>query len=287
MRLPLIGTAAVLLLAACAGGRGAGDTAHLDAMSREHAGHTPEANASVQEPRQAVTGEDVTYGIVGGKPARGYLVRPASARPGESLPAILMIHEWWGLNDNVRMMARRWAGEGYQVLAVDMYGGRVAANPDEAREYMGEVLDDTQVGVDHMAAAARYVKTTGRASRVGVMGWCFGGGWALATALFQPEHTDAAVMYYGRVETDRARLARLDAPLLGIFGSEDGGIPVDSVRKMEATLRELGKDVTVQVYAGADHGFANPSGETYDAEDAGDAWRRAMAFFARHLKESR
>jgi len=280
---PFLPGTLLCLLAACATPRGV-DTAHLDAMSREHADHTPAANASVQEPRQAVTAEEVTYGIVAGKPARGYYVRPAAARAGERLPAILMVHEWWGLNDNIRMMARRWAGEGYQVLAVDMYGGRVAATPQEARQLMGEVMANDQIGVDHMMAAAGYVKSRRGASRTGVLGWCFGGGWALQTALFTPENVDAAVMYYGRVETGRDRLARLDAPLLGIFGAEDRGIPVDSVRAMEATLRGLGKNATIQIYPGAGHGFANPSGEAYNAAAATDAWGRATAFFARHLK---
>ncbi len=287
MRPSLLSIPALLLLAACAGQRTAADAAHLDAMSREHAGHTPAANASVQAPSQEVTAQEVTYGTVGGKPARGYLARPASARPGEALPAVLVIHEWWGLNDNVRMMARRLAGEGYQVLAVDLYGGRTAATPQEARQYMGEAMENPQTGTEHMRAAAAYVKGTGRAPRVGVLGWCFGGGWALQTALAQPEHTDAAVVYYGQVELDRALLARLDAPLLGIFGGEDNGIPVESVRLMEATLRELGKDVTIQVYPGAYHGFANPTGEGYDAEAAADAWRRTTAFFARTLKGAR
>ena len=107
MRLLLSGTVSLLMLAACASPRSAADSAHLDAMSREHANHTPSPNASVQEPRQPVTAEEVTYGTVAGKPARGYYARPASMRPGERLPAILVVHEWWGLNDNTRMMTRR------------------------------------------------------------------------------------------------------------------------------------------------------------------------------------
>jgi carboxymethylenebutenolidase len=285
MRSTLFSAPALLLLGACATGS-AGDQAHLDAMSREHAGHTPAANASAREPRQPVRAEEVTYGTVAGKPARGYYARPANARPGERLPAILVIHEWWGLNDNVRMMARRFAGEGYQVLAVDLFGGRVAATPQEARQLTGEVMANNQTGVDHMTAAARWVKDTRGAPKVGVVGWCFGGAWALQTALFAPEAIDAAVMYYGRVETDRTRLARLDAPLLGLFGEADTGIPVEGVRRMEATLRELGKDVAIQVYPGAKHAFANPSGEAFDPPAAEDAWRRTTAHFARHLRGS-
>lgn len=271
-------------LAACASGgqRTEGGT-YADAMAREHAGHTPAANAASEEPRQEVVAEDVVYGLVDGERVTGYYARPAAGNAAE-LPALLVIHEWWGLNDNVKMMARRLAGEGYQVLAVDMYHGKVAATPQEARAYMQEVLGDTDRGVAHMMSAALFMTQEKRAGRIGVTGWCFGGGWALASALFMPENVDAAVMYYGRIVTDRAELAKLDAPLLGLFGAEDTGIPVDSVRRMETTLNELGKDVEIVVYPGARHAFANPSGEAYDAQAAGDAWRRTIAFFNEHLK---
>jgi len=231
-----------------------------------------------------VVGEEVVYGLVDGQQVRGYMARPASATADARLPAIIVIHEWWGLNENIRMMARRLAGEGYRALAVDMYGGRVATTPQQAQEYMQEVLNDTDRGVGHLMSAALFLKQRHGAPKVGVIGWCFGGGWALQAGLVMPEHVDATVMYYGRVVTDRAQLARLDSPLLGMFGEADTGIPVAQVRQMEATLKELGKNVQIHVYPGAKHAFANPSGEAYDAAHAQDAWNRTVAFYARHLR---
>lgn len=261
------------------------DRAHLDAMSREHAGETPTSNAAWMEPAQEVTAEEVVYGTVGGREATGYLARPASAAPDEALPAVVLVHEWWGLNDNMRMTARRLAGEGYRALAVDLYGGEVAEDAQGARALMQGVTENPDRGAAHLAAAADFLRTERDAPAVGIVGWCFGGGWALQGALRFPGRYDAAVMYYGRVVTDRGELARLDDPLLGLFGAEDRGIPVAEVREMEGALDELGKDVEVVVYEGAGHAFANPSGDAYRPEPAADAWRRTLAFFGEHLKD--
>ena len=283
---------ALFLLAACAESRTgdnneedalAGDTAHLDAMTREHAADAPVANASTMEPAQEVVAEEVVYGTADGQPLRGYLARPQDAASG-SLPGVVVIHEWWGLNDNIRMMTRRLAGEGYVALAVDMYGGQTAATPEEARNLMQTVMGNRGAGLANLHAAADYLQEERNAEGIGVIGWCFGGGWSLQSGLGMPEMIDAAVMYYGQPVTDRERLAQLDAPLLGLFGAEDQGIPLAEVRQMEQTLADLGKDATIRVYEGANHAFANPSGERYDAAAAEDAWERTVAFFAEHLK---
>ena len=251
-------------------------------MANEHADHTPTANAaSATEPRQDVVAEEVVYGEVNGQPVRGYLARPVGAR--DPLPGILVIHEWWGLNDNVRAMARRLAGEGYAALAVDLYGGEAATDPQAARQLMQTAMSNRSAGVENLRDAAAFLRARG-IPRMGVIGWCFGGAWSLQSALFMPEQIDAAVVYYGQPETDPAALRALDAPLLGLFGEEDSGIPVDQVRKMEAALDSLDKDATIVVYPGAKHAFANPSGQAYNAEAAEDAWQRTVAFLARHLK---
>ncbi len=115
------------------------------------------------------------------------------------------------------------------------------------------------------------------------MGWCFGGAWTLEAALFAPDKVDAAVIYYGRLITDPHALEALQAPVLGIFGDLDQGIPLDSVRAFEAALKELGKPADIRIYEGADHAFANPSGTRYKADAAEDAWARTLTFFATHL----
>lgn len=286
MRSAILPMMTCILLSACAGGAnnaGAGDSAHWDAMSREHAHETPAANASAQAPAQEVATREVEY-MVDGQTVRGFEARPAAAAVDAKLPSIILVHEWWGLNDNVRMMARRLAGEGYRAFAVDMYHGRVAQNPQQARALVEEVMRDTDRGMAHLMTAAMHLEQATGADRIGIIGWCFGGGWALAGGLEMPDRIDATAMYYGRVVTDRDQLARLGGPLLGIFGAEDNGIPVAQVRQMESTLRELGKDVTIQVYEGAGHAFANPSGQSYRPEAAEDAWRRTLAFFGEHLR---
>jgi carboxymethylenebutenolidase len=280
--LPLLCT---LALAACATlGRGSDpDREHVDAMAREHAGDTPVANAADLAPAQDVVARQVSYTTSGGQPVNGYLARPTAA--GDSaIPAVVMIHEWWGLNDNVRTMARRLAGEGYAVLAVDLYGGKVAQTPQEAQQLMAAATQDPQSATANLRAAMDYLADQQHAPRIGILGWCFGGGWSLRGALAAPERIDAAVVYYGQPVTDASQLARLDAPLLGLYGEADQGIPVARVREMEAQLKQLGKDATFQIYPGAAHAFANPSGTSYQPEAAEDAWRRTTEFLAQKLK---
>ncbi|HEX8395019.1 MAG TPA: dienelactone hydrolase family protein [Longimicrobium sp.] len=288
MRIPRWTALGALLLAACATAdprpASPGDREHLDAMSHEHAGETPTANGSAMEPRQAVVAQDVEYLDANGVKVRGYEARPANTAANAKLPAIVVIHEWYGLNDNVRMMTRRLAGEGYRAFAVDMYNGQVASNPEQARTLMGGVMQNPQGGMANLAAAVRSLESRTGADRIGILGWCFGGGWSLQGALNMPAQIDAAVMYYGRPVTERDQLAQLRAPLLGLFGGADQGIPIAQVRQMEATLRELNKDVTIQVYEGAGHAFANPSGQSYNAAAAQDSWARTTAFLARHLR---
>ncbi|HSU17744.1 dienelactone hydrolase family protein [Longimicrobium sp.] len=277
----------ILYAAGCAGGHGGGatpeDSAHVAAMAHEHAGDSPVANAATAQPRQEVRGEEVVYATVGGKQIRGYMAYPAAAGANAALPAILMVHEWWGLNENMRMMARRLAGEGYRTLAVDMYGGQVATDAQAAQRYMMEVMNDRESGAANLAGAAAFLKQQQHAPKIGTIGWCFGGGWSLQAGLRMPEQVDAVVMYYGQPVTDRAQLARLDAPLAGFFGLQDRGIPADSVRKMEQELKSLGKSVDIHFYD-ASHAFANPSGQAYNPQAAADAWTRTVAFFNRTLK---
>jgi carboxymethylenebutenolidase len=117
-----------------------------------------------------------------------------------------------------------------------------------------------------------------------VIGWCFGGGWSLQTALEVPQGISAVVMYYGQPEKDRVRLEGLRSPLLGLFGADDKSIPPAAVRELEANLKQLGKSAEIHIYDGAGHAFANPSGTNYRPAAAEDAWRRTVAFFKQHLK---
>ncbi len=251
-------------------------------MAQEHQHDKPSPTpAALQEPSHPVSAEEVTYAQAGGKPVHGYLARPKEAKG--NLPALVVIHEWWGLNDNIRSMTRRLAGEGYQALAVDLYGGATADNPDAAMKLMNGVMANRAPAADNLKQAVAYLKGKG-AKKIGVVGWCFGGGWSLQTALLAPSDVDATVIYYGHLETDPAKLAVLKSPVIGFFGAEDKSIPVDGVHAFEAELRKEGKPVEVHVYDGAGHAFANPSGGSYRPEAARDAWQRTTAFFAKYLK---
>lgn len=266
--------------------------AELDKMAAQHQHDHPAATpAATAAPAQPVDADMAT--IVSGVGAfSGYFAHP-SERTGKPttgaevspapLPGIIVIHEWWGLNDNVKAMTRRLAGEGYQALAVDLYGGAVADTPEAAKKLMGAVMAHREAAAAILRRADEFLKQRG-APKVGVVGWCFGGAWSLAAALDLQQEIDAAVVYYGQPEKDRARLERLHAPLLGFFGADDQSIPAAAVREMEATLKQLSKQVEIHVYDGAGHAFANPSGTNYRPAAAEDAWRRTVAFFKQYLK---
>jgi carboxymethylenebutenolidase len=255
-------------------------------MAQEHRHDTAAASAAtVPAPTQTVAAEEIVYATLDGTAVKGYLTRPVLAAPStKPLPALLVIQEWWGLNDNIRAMARRFAGEGYLVLAVDLYEGKVATTPEAAMAAMQSAMEKPARLMENLRQARAFLAAQGGATKIGVVGWCFGGGWALETALGIPDGIQAAVMYYGRTQADPKALAPLKAPLLGLFGGKDQGIPVDGVRQMEHELVKLGKNATIVVYPEADHAFANPTGAHYLAGPAEDAWGKTLAFFAQHLK---
>ena len=254
----------------------------MQRMAQEHQHDKPTASpAAMEEPAHPVDAEEVTYGEVGGKPLRGYAAHPKSAKG--PLPGVIVIHEWWGLNDNIRAMTRRLAGEGYQALAVDLYRGAHADNPDAAMKLVNGVMQNPAAAQDNLRHAAAWLEGKG-AKKLGVIGWCFGGGWSLGTALLMPDKIDATVIYYGHLETDPAKLATIKHPVLGAFGAEDKSIPADSVRAFESALKKQGTPVDVKIYEGAGHAFANPSGGNYRPEAAKDAWQRTTAFLAKNLK---
>jgi carboxymethylenebutenolidase len=194
-----------------------------------------------------------------------------------------VIHEWWGLNDNVRDEAGRLAAEGYVVLAVDLYAGQLATQPPQAMKLAQQLAASPGPAEDNLRAAYEYLDKVEGAPRIGTLGWCLGGRWSLRTALLLPDRVDATVIYYGTVKADEAELARLQMPVLGLFASKDRVVPAATVTAFEATMKRLGKDVDIHMYEGADHGFANPSGTLYEPRAAEDAWQLTTAFLREHL----
>ncbi|HYN39576.1 MAG TPA: dienelactone hydrolase family protein [Rhodospirillales bacterium] len=219
--------------------------------------------------------EEVSLITAGGRPVKAALALPA-AQPA---PSLLLIHEWWGLNDQIKAVAAECAKQGYGALAVDLYGGRSTASPEEAQALMQAL--DPAAATDTLVSWAQWLRArpNGTAA-VAVMGWCLGGGWALNASIATP--MDATVIYYGRVEQPAERLARLKGPVLGHFATRDVTINRPMVEGFEREMKAAGKALTVYWYD-ADHAFANPSGGRYDEADAALAWERTLAFLRANL----
>lgn len=256
---------------------------NLDAMTEEHADDNGEPSPAAEiAPQRPVVAETLPYAEVDEELVYGHFVFPADMV--DPLPGLIVIHEWWGLNEGVRAMADRIAAEGYVVLAVDLFKGQSAVSPADARQLMVEVVENPALAEENIRQAYDFLASTAQAPTIGSLGWCFGGGWSLNTALLFPDQLDAAVIYYGQVTDNEERLAPLDVPILGLFGEEDRGIPVESVRNFEQALENLEKDYEIEIYPGAKHAFANPSGNNYNADVADDAWQKTIAFLDQHLR---
>jgi carboxymethylenebutenolidase len=209
-----------------------------------------------------------------------YLARPKGQGP---FPALVVIHEWWGLNPQIRGMADQLAREGYLSLAVDLYRGKQTDNPEQAHELMRGLPDDR--ALRDLAASFAYLKTSPEVNpdRIGSIGWCMGGGYSIKLAVAEPTLAACAV-YYGPLPTEPESLAAIQAPVLGFFGDKDEGIPEASVLAFDDAMRKLGRPVEVHVYRNAGHAFANPEGKNFHREAAADAWGKLKAFFGKHLK---
>lgn len=220
-----------------------------------------------------VVGADVAYH----NNVRGYLSQPIQ---NGTYPGIILIHEWWGLNDHIRDTADSLAQEGYRVLAVDLYNGQVATTADEARA-LRLAVNDTEAFAN-MQAAITYLHSKG-SERVASWGYCFGGGQSMNLALFDGD-IDATIVYYGSVPIDRAAIANVTAPVMLVFGTEDTSTTAASAQKLHSLL--LAKDVpaTLAVYEGVGHAFANPSNPGHDKEKTQDAWKRTLTFLDTHLR---
>jgi carboxymethylenebutenolidase len=211
---------------------------------------------------------------------QGFLAKPI----GEGLfPGVVMIHEWWGLNDNIKEMAEKLASHGYVVLAVDLYNGEVAITSDQARQLITSF--DTNVGIENMNFAASYIQENHDVQKLGSIGWCFGGGQSLNLAL-NNQNMDATIIYYGSLITEQESLSNISWPVLGIFAEFDQGIPVESVNDFETSLDDLDIPNEIHIYPGVDHAFANPSGERYAPNESKDAWEKTIEFLELNLKMS-
>ncbi len=199
-------------------------------------------------------------------------------------PAIIVIHEWWGLNDWVKEQTQQFAAEGYVALAVDLYRGKVGTTPDEAHILMRGLPDDR--GMRDLEAAFAYLSSRPdvEANKIGAIGWCMGGSWSIKLAEDQPKLA-AFVVNYGALPSDPATLAKIKAPMLGNFGADDKGIPPESVHVFQAAMKADGKKADIKIYQGAGHAFQNPNNKDGYRKDATeDADKRITAFFHSNLR---
>src|SRR5271166_747724 len=229
----------------------------------------------------AADGKPVSYQS-GTETVNALLYTPQGKGP---FPALVVIHEYWELNDWVKEQASKLADQGYVALAIDLYRGKVATTPDEAHEIMRGVPED-RASRDLLAASA-YLRSQKNIdpARVGSIGWCMGGGYAFNLAVNDPK-LKVAVVNYGHLASDDATLKKINAEILGIFGGQDRGIPPADVKKFESQMKALGKTVDVHIFPDAGHAFENPNNKTgYRADDAAQAWKITTDFLATYLKK--
>lgn len=229
----------------------------------------------------AAEGKPVSYKS-GDETVNGVLYTPAGKGP---FPALIVIHEWWGLNDWVKEQASKLSDQGYEALAIDLYRGKVATTPDEAHQIMRGVPEDRAKRDLHAAFEYLASQKNVKKDRIGAIGWCMGGGYSLDVALQEPTLA-ADVINYGHLATDAETLKEINAPILGLFGGQDKGITPDDVHKFEQQMKGLGKQIEVKIYDDAGHAFENPNNKQgYRAADAEDAWKRTVTFLSSTLKK--
>ena len=230
----------------------------------------------------AVKTDDVPYSDAGGTKAMGYFARPD--RDGR-LPGIVLIHEWWGLNDDIRSKAEEFARLGYVALAVDMYGGKSTTDPNEARKLAGEVRGNMDVAQENLRDAIGLLKKSPHVDpeRIASIGWCFGGGWSYQIAK-NNLGVKASVIYYGFFNP-ADDLQKMRAEIIGHFAENDRAIRIDNVKEFQAKLKTLNGDHEIYIYPNTSHGFASRKGNNpvYNEEAANLAWERTQAFLKKHV----
>ncbi|RFS24987.1 dienelactone hydrolase family protein [Chitinophaga silvatica] len=226
---------------------------------------------------EGMDGTTITFPTPDGKMGYGFLLK--AKEPSDKY--LFVYQEWWGVNDYIKKQSEKLYNDlngTVNVLAVDMYDQKVAANREDAAKYMKDASLDRLESI--MQGAIKYA---GPDAEIASIGWCFGGGLALQSALLEGEHNIGVVMYYGMPEKDVNKLKTLTAPVLGIFGTKDKGINTELVDEFEKNMKEAGKTLMVKRY-NADHGFANPSNPDYNVEATEDAYKHAIAFLRKQFE---
>lgn len=217
----------------------------------------------------------------------GYVARPDDARDSNKQPGIILIHEWWGLNEDIKQMADDYADEGYVALAVDMYGQPPTSSSTVAQKRSGQVRENMGAAMDNLNAAVDYLENRSDVdnTKLATVGWCFGGGWAYEMAV-NDIGVDASVMYYGQFDPEDD-FESMRTSILGHFGEEDRVVDVSNAREFKAQLEGADQSNAVYIYPNVGHSFANYQGGDnldYDPESAETAWNRTLEFLSTQLE---
>ncbi|HKK74369.1 MAG TPA: dienelactone hydrolase family protein [Saprospiraceae bacterium] len=238
----------------------------------------PEFKEAHDDPRAAAadySGEMIDIPVEGGDVGSAYALMAES----ESDEYLLVFHEWWGLNDNIKEEAERLYGalDNVNVLALDLYDGKVATNPDQAGKIMQSIKEERARAIIQGA-----LTMAGPEAEISTIGWCFGGGWSLKASIMAKDRGQACVMYYGMPVQKADQLAPLEAPILGIFAEKDGWITPEVANDFKALAEATGKSIEIRQFE-ADHAFANPSNPAYNESAAQEANALALAFLKEHM----
>lgn len=246
--------------------------------------HTPSSSVSATPSPQPNGNLTVKYEMISyyknKENVKGYLLYPE--KEGK-YPALVLIHEWWGLNDNIKEFSKKFAEKGYVTLAVDLYEGDLATTPEKAREFATRVRSNPDEAKKHLKNAIDFIKTKSNVNpeKTASVGWCFGGNWSYEIAK-NDLGVKASVMYYGSFAPEDD-LKMMKSHILGHFGEKDTSIKLDDVKQFQATLKTLSGNHEVYIYPNSGHGFANSENPNYNKESADLAWTRTLEFLSKNL----
>jgi carboxymethylenebutenolidase len=244
----------------------------------DHANDIPiTSEGAIRNPLSKVTSSEVIYGQSQGQSHKGFFSEPDD----KATSGLIVIHEWWGLNEDIHLMNEQLAGLGYSSLALDLYEGKSASKVKDAFQLSTNLSNNEQRALDNIKQAYDYLKNEVGVDKVGIIGWCLGGKWSLRGALMLPNKIDATVIYYGSLVNDKEKLATLEMPIIGFVGTKDR--LYKQFIEFSENLEDLNKDSSIHIYEGARHAFANSSGIAYESEAANDSWQKTVAFLEKQL----
>ena len=245
----------------------------------DHKYDTPvSTEGAMRAPAAKVESNEIVYGQSGDQVHRGYLSRPVAT---DTTSGLIVIHEWWGLNEDIHAMTEQLAALGYTALAVDLYDGQSATQVRDAFGLSTNLSSNEERGLANLQQAYNYLETEIQATKIGVIGWCLGGKWSLKTALMLPKEINATVIYYGSLTDDQEKLSTLHMPIIGFVGTRDR-LHKEFIA-FDEDMKKLGKNASVHIYEGAKHAFANASGTVYEPVAAEDSWEKTVKFLKTYL----